>query len=174
MEDMRTARRGPIGHKGQLEVVDNPVHNGILRNESDDLLGSWSASGVYYKNSASGLWVKLEASAASKIGRGDLDGDLNGDLLGTWTSQPGAWVKYSGNGAWAKLDPISPIWLAAGKMRSAAFGGSGSSSIAGATGGPRHPFRKHADLSSLGPGGNRFVFRMDKNCRVGSAIDREK
>jgi len=137
----------------------------------DDLLGSWSGLGVYYKNMASGLWVKLEASAASKVGTGDLDGEGKGDLLGTWTSQPGAWVKYSGSGIWAKLDPTTPTWFTAGKMRSAKFSGSGSSSIAGAIVEPPRPFSGYTDLSSLGPGGSRFVFRMDKNARVGSAID---
>jgi len=140
----------------------------------DDLLGSWSGSGVYYKNSACGFWVLLEASVAAKVGTGDLDGDRKGDLLGTWTSQPGAWVKYSCSGAWAKLDPTTPTWFAAGQMRSAAFSGSGSSSIAGAIAEPPHSFSGYADLSSLGPGGSEFVLRMDRNRRVGSAIDKAK
>jgi len=140
----------------------------------DDLLGSWTVDGVYYRDSVYGWWVLLESSAASKVGVGDLDGEGKGDLLGTWTSQPGAWVKYSGSGLWAKLDSVTPTWFSAGKMRSAVFSGSGSGSIAGAIAQPSHRFSGYNDLSSLGPGGNRFVLRMDKNCRVGSAIDRNR
>jgi len=140
----------------------------------DDLLGSWDGEGVYYKNSASGLWVLLETSAANKVGTGDLDMDGKGDLLGTWVSDPGAWVKYSRSGAWAKLDPVSPTWFAAGMMRAASFSGSGSSSIAGAIAEPPQVFKRYVDLSSLGPGGSKFVLRVEKNARVGSAIDKAR
>ena len=33
--DMR--RRGPVRKEGELEVVDDPVHHGVIRAESDDL-----------------------------------------------------------------------------------------------------------------------------------------
>jgi hypothetical protein len=56
---------------------------------------------------------------------GDLDGDCLDDLIGNWAADPGVWVKYSSSGAWAKLDPDSPDWFSAGKMRSASFSGSG-------------------------------------------------
>ena len=35
LEDM--GRRGLRRYKRQLQMIDNPVHNGILRDESDDL-----------------------------------------------------------------------------------------------------------------------------------------
>ena len=32
-----TRRRRPIGHKRQLQMIDNPIHDGNLRDEGDDL-----------------------------------------------------------------------------------------------------------------------------------------
>ena len=137
----------------------------------DDLLGSWTGSGVYYKNMATGYWVQLEASPADKVGSGDLDGDWKCDLLGTWAAQPGAWVKFSGNGSWAKLDSVTPGWFTAGQMRAPAFGGSGSSSLAVAIAGLSHSLKQFDDLSSYGPGGSKFKCTIDRNPRVGSMID---
>ena len=37
MEAMRTARLRLRRHKLKLQVIDNPVHNGNLRDEGDDL-----------------------------------------------------------------------------------------------------------------------------------------
>ena len=37
MEAMRTARLRLRRHKPKLQVIDNPVHNGNLRDEGDDL-----------------------------------------------------------------------------------------------------------------------------------------
>lgn len=39
-------RRGSLGHEGQLEVIDDPVHNGVVGNEGDDahLPGALGAS----------------------------------------------------------------------------------------------------------------------------------
>jgi len=37
MEAMRTTRLRPIGHKRQLQMIDNPIHDGNLRDEGDDL-----------------------------------------------------------------------------------------------------------------------------------------
>ena len=67
-----------------------------------DLIGTWDSQGVYYRNSLTGLWVKL-ATPATLITAGDLDGDGTDDLIGIWPGQGGVWVKYSKTGAWAKL-----------------------------------------------------------------------
>ena len=40
----------------------------------DDLLGTWDGQGVYYRDSATGTWVKM-ASPATLITTGDIDGD---------------------------------------------------------------------------------------------------
>jgi hypothetical protein len=37
MEAVRTTRLRPIGHKPKLQMIDNPIHHGILRDEGDDL-----------------------------------------------------------------------------------------------------------------------------------------
>jgi hypothetical protein len=36
MEAMRTTRLRPIGHKPKLQMIDNPVHDGIIRDEGHD------------------------------------------------------------------------------------------------------------------------------------------
>ena len=68
----------------------------------DDFIGTWDSQGVYYRNSLTGLWVKL-ATPATLISAGDLDGDGIDDLIGIWPGQGGVWVKYSQSGTWAKL-----------------------------------------------------------------------
>jgi len=80
----------------------------------DDLLGTWSGQGVYYRNSDTGHWVKL-GSPATKIAAGDLDNDGTDDLLGIWPGQGGVWVKYSSSGNWALLSSTAD-WIGAGDM----------------------------------------------------------
>jgi hypothetical protein len=79
-----------------------------------DFLGTWDGQGVYYRDSLSGVWVKM-ASPADLITAGDLDGDGIDDLLGIWPSQGGVWVKYSKTGAWSKLSSTAKD-IAAGDM----------------------------------------------------------
>ena len=80
----------------------------------DDLLGTWSNQGVYYRNSDIGSWVKM-ASPATKITAGDVDSDGMDDLLGIWLAQGGVWVKYSSSGSWALLSSTAD-WIGAGDM----------------------------------------------------------
>jgi|GEM_PF-3278554 len=67
-----------------------------------DFIGTWDSQGVYYRNSLTGLWVKL-ATPATLVTAGDLDGDGIDDLIGIWPGQGGVWVKYSLSGSWAQL-----------------------------------------------------------------------
>jgi len=164
---------------GTWQRLDNymPLSIGAADMNGDgraDLLGSWSGFGVYYRNSLNGDWIKLEASPASQVGAGDLDGDGKADLLGTWTSQPGAWVKYSQTGTWAKLDPVSPYSFSAGKMRAPLFSGAGFGNGSGQMIGLPRLGLNYEDLSEYGPGGSKFRYTIDKNPKVGSAIDSDK
>jgi len=67
----------------------------------DDLLGTWTGQGVYFRNEM-GDWTKL-ATPANLIAAGDLDGDNTADPIGIWPSQGGVWVLPSISKSWAKL-----------------------------------------------------------------------
>jgi hypothetical protein len=86
----------------------------ITAGAANDFLGTWDGQGVYYQNSANGLWTKL-ASPADLIVAGDLDGDFQDDLVGIWPGQGGVWVRYSSTGAWAKLSSTA-AHIAVGDM----------------------------------------------------------
>jgi hypothetical protein len=79
----------------------------------DDLLGIW-ISGVYYKDSIGGGWVKI-APSADLIAAGDLDGDGTDDCL--WSKAgDGVWVKSSTTMSWTKLTPAAAGDIASGDM----------------------------------------------------------
>jgi len=78
-----------------------------------DLLGTWDGSGVWYRDSEDGSWVKI-TTPADLIAAGDLDGDSTDDLIGVWSS--GLWVKYSETGSWAKICISLPSDIASGDM----------------------------------------------------------
>ena len=78
----------------------------------DDILGTWS-SGVWYRNSETGIWVKI-TSPTNLVAAGDIDGDGIDDVIGVWNS--GLWVKYSATGGWAKLASSLPAQIASGDM----------------------------------------------------------
>jgi len=102
---------GPdLTHNGDYDVFIAKISTG-----KDDYLGSWS-SGVYYRNSDTGAWFRLESSPATRVIAGDLDGDGYDDLIGTWSASPGVWVKKSSTGTWQKLDNYMPESIAAGDM----------------------------------------------------------
>ena len=77
-------------------------------------------------------------------------------------------VKYSSTATWAKLDPVSPGWISAGKMRSPSFSGTSSRSRAEALAKAPFLFVDYKDLSSLGPGGIKFTYMTEENVQVGS------
>jgi hypothetical protein len=132
----------------------------------DDLLATWDGSGVFYRNSINGTWVKISVPA-EQVTSGDLDGDGIDDLIGLWTTQGGVWVKYSKTGAWSKLSsPAKDI--AAGRMRGAIWGANKYGFIpldlpvGGYAEGPVS-LSKFRDLSIEGPGGWRFAAQEEKN-----------
>jgi hypothetical protein len=81
-----------------------------------DFLATWDGYGVYYRNSETGSWVRIEPTPAAQVTAGDLDGDGTDDLMGIWPGDPGVWVKFSTTRSWAMLDSIKPEWIAAGDM----------------------------------------------------------
>jgi hypothetical protein len=72
----------------------------------DDLIVTRSGDGVYFRDSATGSWVRL-ASPANQIAAGDLDGDGVDDLIGLWPTQGGVWVQYSRDDRWVKLSSLA-------------------------------------------------------------------
>jgi hypothetical protein len=134
----------------------------------DDLVGIWS-SGVYYKNSIGGEWVKI-GPVGGLIGAGDLDGDGIDDLLWGNTGD-GVWVKRSSTMSWSRLHGTAARHLGAGNMRgganpwpSAAIEGflELPAPVGGYARGPGN-IVKYEDLSDVGPGGWNFVFSEDVN-----------
>jgi hypothetical protein len=143
----------------------------------DDLLGTWDDQGVFYRNSITGVWVKM-ASPATLITAGDIDGDSTDDLIGIWPTQGGVWVKYSGTGAWQMLSSTAQD-ITVGKMRSASSQGTSmtmamelSLPMGGAEPGPEATIEAR-DESSDGPGGWRFAYYEEKGLTpVEGQVDR--
>jgi hypothetical protein len=79
----------------------------------DDVVATWAGSGVWYRDSATGLWIKL-SSAAELVAAGDIEADGTDDLIGVWSS--GLWVMYSSSSGWSKLSSIPPSNIATGDM----------------------------------------------------------
>jgi hypothetical protein len=145
------------------------------QSRKDDLLGTWDGQGVYYRDSVTGLWVKM-ASPATLITTGDIDGDATDDLIGIWPTQGGVWVKYSSDGTWERLSSTAQD-ITAGKMRAASTLAPPESAggqvtvraefelplpMGGFAEGPAGALNVR-DLSRSGPGGARFVFKQEKN-----------
>jgi hypothetical protein len=80
----------------------------------DDVVGTWSGSGVWYRDSSGGSWVNM-ASAAALVAAGDIDGDGIDDLIGVWSS--GLWVKHSSTSSWEQLTSSLPRGIDEGKLR---------------------------------------------------------
>lgn len=129
-----------------------------------DLLGTWDGQGVYYLDSISKVWVNM-ATPANLIAAGDMDGDGTDDLIGTWPGQGGIWVKYSDSATWSYLSSTADD-ISAGLMRA----GTGTWATAGKFlfeplgGEAKAPLQTNfTDLSSTGPGGNRFEPSVEQN-----------
>jgi hypothetical protein len=67
---------------------------------------------VYYRDSATGKWIRLSA-AAKQLTSGNIGGTRD-DLAGVWSD--GLWVRYSADGSWKKLDSGIPIWITVGDI----------------------------------------------------------
>jgi hypothetical protein len=134
----------------------------------DDLVGNWT-TGVYYKDTIGGSWVKM-GPVGELIGAGDLDGDGTGDLLWSTTGD-GVWLKSSTTMSWTRLTPAAATHMDAGLMR----GGTNpwpSASIEGfielpaPTGGYTEgpgSISDYEDLSDEGPGGWNFIYTEEAN-----------
>jgi len=99
------------GDNDNIAIVDMGADEYVFA--ADDLLGTWDGSGVWFRNSVTGSWVKM-SPPAYLVAAGDLDGDGTDDLIGVWSS--GLWVKYSSTGSWAKLSTSLPSNIASGDM----------------------------------------------------------
>jgi len=160
---------GPdLTHNGGWDVFVAKISS--LRIE--DLLGTWDGQGVYYKDSETGLWHRLESSPASQIAAGDLDGDGTDDLIGTWAAQPGVWVKKSSTRTWVQLDSVTPTWIAGGEMGAA--GGDGFKAGLRRASGLFQTKGSYEDLSGYGPHGRDFRCGIEENAWVVCKIDGER
>ncbi len=131
-----------------------------------DLVGTWDGQGVFYRDSMTGNWIMM-ATPADQVAAGDLDGDGTDDLIGIWAGQAGVWVKYSATGSWAYVGS-SARDIATGRM-SGGLWGSGlskpmplASPMGGFADGPSR-YDRFENLSSEGPGGNRFILKRGEN-----------
>jgi|GEM_PF-2295765 len=93
--------------------IPGPVWIFTTQYLKNDLLGTWDGSGVWYRDSETGSWVKMSIPAQS-VAAGDIDGDGTDDLIGVWSS--GVWAKYSSTGTWAKICTPLPSDIASGDM----------------------------------------------------------
>jgi hypothetical protein len=81
---------------------DSPYYHPYFnRFYPEDLVGTWSGQGVYYRTDVN-TWHKL-ATAADQITAGDITGDGTGDIVGLWPAQAGIWARRSDTGAWVYL-----------------------------------------------------------------------
>lgn len=86
---------------------------GDLNNDGkDEVIGSWKNDGVYYRNFATGKWIKISTSA-KQLATGNIGGTQD-DLAGVWND--GLWVRYSANASWQKLDSNIPFFITAGDI----------------------------------------------------------
>jgi hypothetical protein len=131
-----------------------------------DFFGTWDGQGVFYRNSASGAWVKM-AAPAELLAAGDLDEDGTDDLIGLWPASGGVFVKYSDAGTWQKL--ASPAGdISAGLLRGGDWDTGGlnvmelQSPEGGLAVGPEG-VREFEDLSGEAPGGWKFNYEEAQN-----------
>ncbi len=85
----QAVNQGPVGFRFDTNLALNP---------GADLVGAWT-SGVWSRNSSTGVWTQISTSSAELIAAGDIDGDGVSDLVGAWP-ESGLWVRYSATGSW--------------------------------------------------------------------------
>jgi hypothetical protein len=81
---------------------------------SEDFLGTWDGSGVYYRNFGKASWVKL-GPPGELVAAGDLDGDGTDDILWCKTGD-GVWVKQSSTKSWTKQCAAPAVDMTSGDM----------------------------------------------------------
>lgn len=82
-----------------------------------DLLGSWSSqniSGIYWRDSATKSWTKLNDLPADCLATGDLDGDGLADILGSFPGY-GVWSTTGPTKTWQKITNTEAISVTAVK-----------------------------------------------------------
>jgi hypothetical protein len=128
----------------------------------DDIVGTWSGIGVWYKDSIGGSWVNL-SSPASLLATGDLNGGNKDDLIGVWSS--GLWVKYSETDTWEKFSTALPNDIDTGVFRTGAWGAGATGYLDPVGGHAERPgsLTKYEDLSEKGPGGLDFVYQEEES-----------
>jgi hypothetical protein len=125
--------------------------------QKDDILGTWP-SGVYYRDSETGSWVKM-SSAAKLVATEDIDSDSTDDLIGVWNS--GLYVKYSLSGGWFRFASSLPSDIDAGLLRGGAWYAEETDLAATARGYKEGPESITEDLSDEVPGGRYFLYQEE-------------
>jgi len=94
-------------------ALPNWIATGDMNNDGwDDVIASWPDDGVYWRDSATGKWIKI-ASPAKQLAAGNIGG-IRDDLAGVWSD--GLWVRYSADASWKKIDATIPVWMTTGDM----------------------------------------------------------
>jgi hypothetical protein len=68
----------------------------------DDLIGTWSSSGLWVLSSSTGKWTQLSKSLPTWITAGDLNNDGKDDVVGSWAGDA-MYYRNSANGSWVKV-----------------------------------------------------------------------
>jgi hypothetical protein len=81
-----------------------------------DFIGSWSDIGLWCRDSEIQTWSQLSKKIPEKLVAGDLDTDGKDDFLAIFPTE--IWIRYSGNGSWAKqaINRIDLITLTVGDL----------------------------------------------------------
>jgi len=68
----------------------------------DDLIGTWSSSGLWVLYSSTGKWSQLSKILPTWITAGDLNNDGKDDVVGSWAGDA-IYYRNSANGGWVKV-----------------------------------------------------------------------
>jgi hypothetical protein len=77
-----------------------------------DIIGTWEGDGTYYRDSATGKWIKI-APSAKQLTVGKFNGSRD-DLIGVWDN--GLWLRNSLTSEWQKIDGAIPSWITRGNI----------------------------------------------------------
>jgi hypothetical protein len=82
--------------------------------ERDNLIGYWSNSGIWIRDSISKEWQLLSLQETNALAMGDLNGDGAKDFIGSFPI--GVWYRNSATGVWTKLHSSQAQSVAAGDI----------------------------------------------------------